>query len=294
MRISDSMRLDAMVRNNGSLQEQYADASRIASTGVRIGSPSDDPTGAGQVVRIQGALDRTSAFRSAIGSAQGDLTSSESALASAGDVFARAGEIALQGANGSLNASDRAALADEVGQLQGQLVSIANTKGASGYLFGGTKTDTPPMDTSGAFLGNGFDRTAEVSPGLSMVTSASGALAFTAAGGRDVYADLSALKTALLANDPTAVAATVSNLDASRRQIAAVRGDAGIKANRLDMADAAHQAAEASLTTQKHAVADADPAAAYSHLMALQSAIEQAIAVTRNTLSTMSSVNRFG
>ena len=293
MRISDSMRLDAIVRQQGHLKEQYANASRVAATGAKIGAPGDNPVGAAQSVRLQGALDRIDAFRESIKTPKGDLDQAEGALATAGDLFARAGEIALQGANGSLSATDRASLASEVDALKTQLVDAANTKGQAGYLFGGTSTATAAMDAAGNFLGNAADRTAEIAPGVSAITSVSGALAFSASGGRNVAADLDALRTALISNNPAAIAATVSTLDASRRQILAARTDAGLKSNRLDTADDAHQQTQLSLSAQRHAVSDADPTAAYSNLIALQGAVEQAISVARTSLSTMS-INKFG
>ena len=63
--------------------------------------------------------------------------------------------LAVQGANESLSPSDRNAIALQVKGLRDQLISLANTKGDTGYLFAGTKTDTQPFDpTTGAFLGN--------------------------------------------------------------------------------------------------------------------------------------------
>ena len=293
MRISDSMRLDAVVRQQGQIKGQYAKASRVASSGEKIGAPGDDPVGAAQSVRLQGALDRIDAFRASIKTPQGDLGQAEGALATAGDVFARAGEIALQGANGSLSASDRTVLASELDHLKAQLIDAANTKGQAGYLFGGTATGTAPMDAAGNYVGNAADRTAEIAPGVTAITSVSGALAFSAGGGRNVAADLDALRTALLSNNPAAIAASVSALDASRRQILATRTDAGLKLNRLDTADAAHQQTQLSLAEQRHVINDVDPTAAYSQLIALQGAVDQAISVARNSLSTMS-INKFG
>src|SRR5262249_50104746 len=159
--------------------------------------------------------------------------------ASATDVFARAHEIALQAGSGTLTASDRGTFAVEVSQLKEQLVALANQKGSNGYLFGGTKTDAPPFGSSGAFSGGDDDRGAAMGPTLSVTVSVSGAKAFTAAGGQDVFAQLDALEAALSANDPTAIGATVTSLDTSRRQILAARVDAGMKLSRLDVADAA-------------------------------------------------------
>src|SRR5439155_16954509 len=113
-------------------------AARGASTGARIGARSDDPVGAARLARIQAGIESTAAYRSSISTVQGDIELSESMLASAGDVFDRAQEIALLGANASQSATERSALAKEVAGLRDQLVSISNTKGSLGYLFGGT------------------------------------------------------------------------------------------------------------------------------------------------------------
>ena len=291
MRVSDGMRLDAMTRQVTLASQLQVDASREASTGLRVGAPSDDPVAAAQAARIQAQYDASDAYRTAIKDGRGDLETAESTLASATDLVGQAHDLALQGANGSLNASDRADLAVQVGQLRDQLVALANTKGTQGYVFGGTATDQPPYDTNGTFKGNGNERVLEVGPNVAAVISVSGAVAFS--GNADVFAALTSLQSALQTNDVAQITASVSQLDAAQRQVVAARVDAGMKLTRLDTADAAHQAAQTTLSTQKHDAVDADPAAAYSKLMAVQSSIDQAITVARSTLQAMS-VNRFG
>ena len=61
----------------------------------------------------------------------------------------------IQGATGSLSATDRQALGVEVDQLLSALQEQANAKSAGSYLFSGFKTDTAPYATpTGAYLGD--------------------------------------------------------------------------------------------------------------------------------------------
>ncbi len=293
MRVSDGMRLDGMTQRMSQLSQRELAAARQASTGMRVGAPSDDPVAAAQAARVQASLDATGSYRGTIRDVRGDVDLAETTLASAGDILTRAGELAMQGANGSLNASDRAALAKEIGQLKEQLVTVANTKGSTGYLFGGTASTTAPFDATGTFLGNANDRVAEVGANVSMTVSVDGATAFTAAGGTDVFAELTNLETALSTNNVAALPTSVNTLDTARRQVLAARLDAGTKLARLDTADSAHEAGQATLSTERTGLLQVDPAAAYTQLQATQTAVEQSIAVARSTLATLS-LNRFG
>jgi flagellar hook-associated protein 3 FlgL len=287
MRVSDNMKIDTVNRSIAGAQARQMAATREASSGSRIGAPSDDPVAAARLARIQASIQSAAAYRASIASVQGDVELAETTLASAGEIMQRVQEIALQGANDTLPASERSMLAVEVAGLRKQLVSLANTKGSTGYLFGGTEQTVSPFDVNGAFNGNSNPHTVEIAQGLTLDVNADGAKAFTVAGGRDVFADFTALENALNANDGTAVSATVNSLDTSRRQIVAARIDAGDKLNRLGTADAAHDQADTILQSQRHTVADADPAAAYSRLIATQQALESALAVARSTLQTL-------
>ena len=117
MRVSDGMRLDAMTQQMSTLSQQQVSASKIASTGLRINAPSDDPVAAAQQARVQASLDATDGYRTAIRNVRGDVELSETTLASATDTLQSAQDLAMQGANGSLAASDRTALASQVSQL---------------------------------------------------------------------------------------------------------------------------------------------------------------------------------
>lgn len=285
MRISENMRYDMVGRSLSDLSSRQAKAAQQASTGQRVGAPSDDPIAAAELTRLTAAQAHTTQFQKAVSSVRGDAQIAEGVLGEAGDALARLHEIAMQGANDTLSGSDRASLADEVKTLKAHLVGLANTKGSNGFLFGGTQTEAAPFDAAGAFTGNDDAHQVEVSPGLSVRANASGADAFTLQGGTDVFATVDALEAGLRANNGAAISGTLTAVEASRDQITRVRAESGLLLDRLDATDSALSQAQLTLGTRTVAVGQADPFTSYSDLTRLNNALTQAIAVARTTLS---------
>jgi flagellin-like hook-associated protein FlgL len=184
-------------------------------------------------------------------------------------------------------------MAGQIAQLPSQLLSIANQKGSTGYLFSGSQSTTPAFSATGVFQGDTSDRVAVVGPGNTAVVNVSGAAAFTAAGGVDVFATMTALQTALTNNDMSGITAGVNALSQAGSQISAAESDAGIKLDRLNTASAVQQQTQLSLASTKSDLADADPAQAYTQLTNMETAVQQAIDASRITLNTLSA-NRFG
>jgi flagellar hook-associated protein 3 FlgL len=292
MRVTDGMRYQSVLKNLGSLQERHAAAMRRALTGSKLEAPSSDPSGAAELVRVRSAQSQAGAQRGAIANARGAVELAEGALAEAGDLLARARELAMQGRNGSLRGEDRANLAEQVNQLKEQLRNIANTRGTRGYIFAGTDNASPPFDASGAFGGNASEPVIQIGNGAPTAVGVSGALAFTVAGGRDVFTDLENLHAALAANDADAVGATLDGLEASHKQVVNERGRAGLTLERLETSDTALEQLELSLGKRENQVAAADPFEAYSSLNQLGQSLEQAVAVGRRIFD-MNLTNRF-
>ena len=81
-----------------------------------------------------------------IDGAMSSITSADSTLSSVNTALTRLKELAVQAASDATSDSSRAALAEEVGQLRDQLLSLANTKVGNSYLFSGFRTDTAAFD----------------------------------------------------------------------------------------------------------------------------------------------------
>ncbi len=285
MRVTDGMRQTNLVRTLDQLSSAQQDAQARALTGNRVNKPSDDPAAAAELARIRASSAQADAGLKAASSAENDLTLSESVLAQANDLFTSAREIAEEGANATLSADDRSALAKQVGELKRQLVSIANTKGQTGYLFGGSQTQAQPFDANGNFSGDDDAHMVDLGTGTPTAVNVSGARAFTAAGGRNVFADLDQLQAALTANDQTAIGNTFAGLDAARQQVVAVQSDAGLRIDQLQTTEDVLTQAKTVLATRQQDVAGADQYQAYSDLVTLGQSLEQAVGVAKQVLS---------
>lgn len=284
MRVTDGMRSADALRSLTQLSKRQAEATSRALTGRSVTLPSSDPAAAAELVRNRAAQQQNEGAKQAASYARADLEAAEGALADAGDLFQRAQELAMQGSNGSLGPEQRSDLAVEVGHLKEQLLSLANTKGSNGYLFAGTQVNTTPFAAGGVFSGDDNARVADLGPGAPLTINVSGAKAFTTSGGRNVFADLDALQTALQNNDQPGIAATLPNLESARKQLMSVQADAGFKIERISTTEAVMDRLTVTLAQHDEEVGGADPYKAYSDMVNLNQSLEQAVAVTKKIL----------
>lgn len=164
-------------------QARLADMQEQISSGQRISKPSDDPTGAAQILRLEQALSVTSQYQRNADNALNRLTLQESTLDSVQDSLIRIREIAIQGANPTINNNDRQSLAQEVRERLNELVSLANTKDANQeYLFSGYKVTTKPIsqaaDGTFQYDGDQGQRALQISSGRQVKDSDSGSDVF--------------------------------------------------------------------------------------------------------------------
>ncbi len=292
MRITETMRLNDVLQAESLASERLAQLTAMASSGSKVSQPSDDPAAYASIVQRDAQIEIVNARQTAATRAASDLDVAESTLDQATSLIERARAIAVQQANGTLDASSRSGAALEVDTLRKQMIDLGNTRGSNGYLFGGTRTDTPPFDANAIFVGNSDSTQVEVADGVLAVSNASGGTAFKGAAGtgRDVFADLEALSSALTGNDVAAIQASLTNLDASHTQLVSARIDAGERAARLHSASDAMSSALTQMQTARAAEANADPATVFSSLQAAQIAYQQALQVNKQILSLASAV----
>ena len=287
MRVTENLKIAPLTEANAESASRLHMAARRAASGERVSAPSDDPAAYAQIARFQASAATYEARRQAVDRAQDSLAFAESALASAGDVMARARELAVQMADGTLGPAERAVAAKEVTQLRQTLVGIANSRTASGYVFGGTKTGAEPFSTSGLFSGNDEAIDVEIAEGSRIRANTSGARAFTAAGGRDLFQDLQAFETALNANDVAGIQGMIADMDQGHAQITGVRSEAGLGIDSLRMASSAALVGKNAIEASRARVQEVDATEAYVELGSAQQAFERSLEITRKILSIM-------
>ena len=106
-------------------QQINTDLEQISS-GQSINRPSDNPAGAAMLVRNAAKTAETDQFLRSASGLSGEMQNADSALSSVITILQRAISLGIEGANGTVNASDRAAVAAEVQGIQSELLSLAN------------------------------------------------------------------------------------------------------------------------------------------------------------------------
>lgn len=146
MRISTSLFNQRGLASILDQQSGLLDIQTKIATGKRISSPSDDPSGSVQIIKLSEAKSITEQYIRNSNSAISRLQLEESTIKSVEDTLIRVRELSIQSGNGILSNQDRKAIAIELRQhLQG-LVGLANSQDANqDYLFAGNQVNQRPF-----------------------------------------------------------------------------------------------------------------------------------------------------
>jgi flagellar hook-associated protein 3 FlgL len=183
------------------------------STGRSVNNLSDNPAAAAAFVGNEALTSQNDQFLTNVSDVQGKLQTADSALSNAEQIMTTAITVGTEGANGTMSASDRQALAQQVQGLMQQMLSVANTAYQGVYVFSGTDVTAAPFvaDSSAPsgvqYNGNSGVTSVQVAEGQSMQTNLPGSQLFLNAGG-NVFGSLNDLANALTSGNGIADANT--------------------------------------------------------------------------------------
>lgn len=274
-RVTHNMMSDKFLTNLSSVFGRLQKVHDQLTSGRRIQRPSDDPPGATKALSLRSALQLNEQYLRTIDLSKSWLDTSEAALSTLTDVVQRSRELAIQGANDTLTAVDRAASAKELDQLVGSALAAANTQQLGSYLFSGTKITTSPFSLAGStvtYNGNTGLMQREIGPGLTVPVNVTGDQLTSS------LQTLVDLRDAFNTGTSAAVSAQLDPLDAALNQILKLRADVGARINRFDFTDQRLQDIQLSLTALLSGVQDVDTAETASKFAQEQTAYQAALA----------------
>jgi len=245
------------------------------SSGKRINRPSDDPSGAAQLVGLSESLKVTRQYQRNIDSVRSRLELEDSSLAGVGDALQRARELTVQGLNDTNGPVERAGIAKEIRQILGEVKGLANRTDATGeYLFAGFKGQSEPFSDNGAgvfsYAGDQGQRLVQVGAARQIADGDSGFDVFmkvpAASGGgyEDVFSTLYKLAIDLEANAPNP--ASLDQIDNAMNNITGIRATAGARQNAVDRQETVNVSLIDQLENTRSIVEDLDYAEAASRL----------------------------
>ena len=201
MRVNPNPLPDLLAALSGTERQINLDLEQTSS-GQSVNRPSDDPEAAAKLVQNAGQSAEADQFLRSISSISGEMQNADSSLSTVITVLQRAISLGTEGANGTLSAADRNALATEVQGIQSQMLSLANLSYQGSFVFAGTATrDAPYVADSSSpsgvrYAGNSGSNTVTVGNHLTVTANLPGNALFSAAG-HDVFQALRDLESSL-------------------------------------------------------------------------------------------------
>ncbi len=288
MRVNPNPLPDLISAIQQTQQQINTDLQQISS-GQSVSVPSDDPAAAAMLVRNAGQTAAADQFLRSIDSIQGEMQNADSTLNSVITTLQRAISLGVEGANGTLNDSDRASIAAEVQGIQSQLVSLANLSYQGSYVFAGTATQTAPyvLDSTSPsgvnYTGNSTSNTITVGSHFSLQTNLPGSQLFSSPGS-DVFQAVQDLITSLQAG--TNIDSAVNEISSAYQHINAQRVFYGNAMNQLDSQQTFLNSETTQLAQQQQTIGGADLTKVISNLESAQTSRQatlEAMAQTQQT-----------
>lgn len=126
------------------IQQRLQTAQTELTTGLQINNVSDDPSEVADVWQLNSELDQVNQTDTNLGQVQTEVNTAQSSLQSAVSLVEQAETYGTQGATDTASSDTRTDLANEIGAILQQLVSVANTTVQGRYIFAGDTDQTAP------------------------------------------------------------------------------------------------------------------------------------------------------
>lgn len=288
MRINPNPLPDLLAALAETQQQINSDLEQTAS-GQSVNHPSDNPAAAAQLARNADQGAEADQFLRSVSSTNGEMQNADSALNSVITTLRRAISLGVEGANGTLNDSDRAALAAEVEGIQSELLSLANLSYQGNFVFAGTANQSAPyvLDSTSPsgirYVGNSGVNHITVGDHLAISTNVPGSQLFSAPGG-DVFQAIQDLITGL--QNGSGIDSAVAEVSSAYQHVNAQRVFYGNVMNQLSSQQTYLNSESVQVAQQQNNLGGADLSQVLSDLVNAQTSRQatlEAIGQTQQT-----------
>ncbi len=273
---------------------RMADLQKQIATGKRMVRPSDDPTAISPLMAANTQIKNAERYTKTINAGLDRINNSEGHMDTINNVMVRMREIAIAAGNGGYTNTDLRTFANEVAQLREQLIDAGNAQVDGKYLFAGFDDKTRPFTWDAvartvSYAGDQGSVKYEVSPGETVEVNITGSALMqgdldndgvTDPGQFDIFALMTTVEDALLANNPTGVIAEIDNLVTANDQVLIQRSLKGNTAARLENGLLSMNQIEIDMREMRSRFEDADLLETITSLAQQESSFEAALNMT--------------
>ena len=290
MRVNPNPLPDLLSALQQTQQQIDTDLAEIAS-GQSVNVPSDNPAAAATLTRNASRTAEADQFLRSIGSVQAELQNADSALSTVTTTLQRAITLGVEGANGTLNSSDRAAVAVEVQGIQSQLLSLANLSYQGRFVFAGTATQSAPyvLDSSSSsgvrYAGNSSVNSITLGNHFAVQTNLPGSQLFSSTG-HDVFQAVQDLVTSLQSGNTDDINTAVSEVSDASSYVNTQRVFYGNAVNQLNSQETFLNSETTQLAQEQNSVGGADLSKVITDLVSAQTSRQATLEAVGQTQQT--------
>jgi flagellar hook-associated protein 3 FlgL len=237
MRVSTQSLYRGIEQHILSLADQMKRSEEKVATGRNINRPSDNPVGLVSALGLRNSLSRLEQYQRNMDMSKIWLDLSGTTIEEGAEVAQQAQEIAQTLQDGTQSAEMRSALANDVGLLLDQAISLGNTQLAGRYIFAGYNTSTQPFTKTQIggsdvvqYSGDSNDFQIQVGSQESLEIGKNGQELFIDS---EFFDSLIRLKQAIENNDPAAIRQEANSLQGIQDFFNAQVSDIGIRQSRI-------------------------------------------------------------
>jgi flagellar hook-associated protein 3 FlgL len=219
------------------ITEELKQAEEKVASGKNMNRPSDNPVGLVTALGLRNGLSRLEQYQRNMEMGKSWLDLSGTVIEQASSVAQQAQAIANNLQDGTQTPEMRSTLANQVGLLLDQAVSLGNTQLTGKYIFAGYRTNTQAFTKSTVggvetvqYNGDTNDFQIQVGPQESLEIGKNGQGLFMASG---FFDSLIRLKQAIENNDTAAIQQEATNLQGVEDLFNAQESDIGIRQGRI-------------------------------------------------------------
>ncbi len=290
MRVNPLPNPDLLAAIENTQQQIQSDELQISS-GRSVNVPSDNPAAAALLAQNADQIAQTDQFQRSLGSVQGEIQNADSTLNSVITSLQQAISLGVEGANGTVNSTDRAAIVVQVQGIQSQLLSLANLTYQGNYVFGGTETQTTPYvldaTSSSGVLYQGNTGVNQISLGnnFALQTNLPGSQIFSSPGG-DLFQSIQDLITSLQSNNTSSIGTAVNELSNASNHVNAQAVFYGNALNQLTSQSTYLDTESTQLAQQQDTEGAANLPAVITNLTTSQTSLQATLASIAQTSQT--------
>jgi len=241
-------------------------AQREITSGRRINTASDDGDQISSLLAARSDLGLAEQILENLGRIKTETDTAEQAISQSIDAMDRIVTLGTQGASDLVDANARATIASEIEQLLAQIVNLSNTQLEGRYLFAGDTDQVLPYtldwtqaDATSPYAGSTSTREAQHPSGLRFSLSLTADVIFDNSDpNKNVFDSVNELRTALNADDSTAVNAALGKARTSHTHLNSSLSFYGGVQNQVQAATDTAQKRIVTLQTQISNIQDAD------------------------------------